>query len=67
MEIRDPNFDVKIASGGGRMTITMDRYEARIGQWLNVAGIFHVKGEGRAFASAEEAIETFRKRRSCGY
>nr|MBQ5811216.1 2,3-bisphosphoglycerate-independent phosphoglycerate mutase [Clostridia bacterium] len=26
--LRDANFDIKIASGGGRMQITMDRYEA---------------------------------------
>ena len=59
-ELRDANFDVKIASGGGRMTITMDRYEA---DWSMVerGWNFHVKGEGRSFASAEEAIETFRK------
>ena len=59
-EQRDTNFDVKIASGGGRMTITMDRYEA---DWSMVerGWNFHVKGEGRTFSSAEEAIETFRK------
>ncbi|MBK9498885.1 MAG: 2,3-bisphosphoglycerate-independent phosphoglycerate mutase [Leptospiraceae bacterium] len=59
-ELRDANFDAKIASGGGRMTITMDRYEA---DWSMVerGWNFHVKGEGRAFSSAEEAIETFRK------
>ena len=27
-DLRDANFDIKIASGGGRMKITMDRYEA---------------------------------------
>ena len=27
-ELRDDSFDIKIASGGGRMTITMDRYFA---------------------------------------
>ncbi|HNE10618.1 MAG TPA: 2,3-bisphosphoglycerate-independent phosphoglycerate mutase, partial [Leptospiraceae bacterium] len=59
-EKRDNNFDIKIASGGGRMTITMDRYEA---DWSMVerGWNFHVKGEGRTFKSAEEAIETFRK------
>ena len=52
--------DFAIASGGGRMNITMDRYEAN---WDMVARGWatHVKGEGRMFASAEEAIETFRK------
>ncbi|MBK8398569.1 MAG: 2,3-bisphosphoglycerate-independent phosphoglycerate mutase [Leptospiraceae bacterium] len=59
-DLRSADFDVKIASGGGRMTITMDRYEA---DWSMVerGWNFHVKGEGRTFFSAEEAIETFRK------
>lgn len=59
-DLRDDNFDIQIASGGGRMTITMDRYEA---DWSMVerGWNFHVKGEGRTFKSAEEAIETFRK------
>ena len=26
-DLRDDSFDIKIASGGGRMTITMDRYD----------------------------------------
>jgi 2,3-bisphosphoglycerate-independent phosphoglycerate mutase len=57
--LRDGNFDVAIASGGGRMQITMDRYEA---DWSMVerGWAIHVKGEGRQFASAHEAIETFR-------
>ena len=52
-------FDAKIASGGGRMQITMDRYEAN---WPMVEAGWHthVLGEGRAFASAEEAINTYR-------
>ncbi len=52
-------FDAKIASGGGRMKITMDRYEAN---WPMVEAGWHthVLGEGRAFASAEEAINTYR-------
>jgi 2,3-bisphosphoglycerate-independent phosphoglycerate mutase len=59
-EMHDASFDAKIASGGGRMTITMDRYEA---DWSMVerGWNFHVKGEGRTFLSAEEAIDTFRK------
>ncbi|EDM26214.1 phosphoglyceromutase [Lentisphaera araneosa HTCC2155] len=50
----------KIASGGGRMTITMDRYGA---EWDMVERGWntHVHGEGRQFASAEEAIKTFRE------
>ncbi|MBK9579712.1 MAG: 2,3-bisphosphoglycerate-independent phosphoglycerate mutase [Fibrobacterota bacterium] len=57
--LRGPAFDVAIASGGGRMNITMDRYEA---DWSMVdrGWKIHVQGEGRAFASAKEAIETFR-------
>ncbi len=53
-------FDAKIASGGGRMTITMDRYEAN---WdmVNVGWQTHVLGKGRYFDSAKDAIETYRK------
>ncbi len=59
-EQRDENFDVKIASGGGRMFITMDRYEAN---WSMVerGWYTHVLGEGRLFDSTREAIETLRK------
>ena len=57
--LRSDSFDVKIASGGGRMQITMDRYEAN---WSMVEAGWktHVLGEGRQFASAEEAIVTYR-------
>ena len=53
-------FDAAIASGGGRMQITMDRYEAN---WAMVEAGWktHVLGEGRQFASAEEAIKTYRE------
>ena len=53
-------FDYKIASGGGRMKITMDRYEA---DWEMVKRGWetHVHGKGRPFRSAEEAIRTFYK------
>ncbi|MBQ4598740.1 MAG: 2,3-bisphosphoglycerate-independent phosphoglycerate mutase [Clostridia bacterium] len=58
-DLRDANFDIKIASGGGRMQITMDRYEAN---WKMVEAGWktHVLGEGRQFASAHEAVETYR-------
>lgn len=58
--LNDGAFDAKIASGGGRMTITMDRYEAN---WPMVERGWqtHVLGQGRQFASAEEAIVTYRK------
>jgi 2,3-bisphosphoglycerate-independent phosphoglycerate mutase len=50
----------RIASGGGRMVTTMDRYEA---DWRIVERGWdaHVHGRGRAFRSAREAIETFRR------
>lgn len=56
----DGTFDARIASGGGRMVITMDRYNAN---WDMVRKGWetHVLGEGRQFASAHEAIETLRK------
>ncbi|MBP3334177.1 MAG: 2,3-bisphosphoglycerate-independent phosphoglycerate mutase [Clostridia bacterium] len=59
-ELRDADFDAKIASGGGRMNITMDRYES---DWSMVERGWqtHVLGNGRFFASAEEAITTLRK------
>ena len=58
--IRSADFDIAIASGGGRMQVTMDRYEAN---WAMVEKGWqtHVLGEGRQFASAEEAIKTYRE------
>ncbi len=52
--------DYRIASGGGRMKITMDRYEA---DWNMVALGWktHVAGEGRRFPSAQAAIECYRR------
>ena len=58
-ELRDGSFDVRIASGGGRMNITMDRYEANWGM-VEAGWKTHVLGEGRTFASAEEAVNTYR-------
>ena len=57
--VNDASFDAAIASGGGRMFLTMDRYEA---DWSMVERGWkcHVLAEGRQFASAKEAIETFR-------
>ena len=57
--LRSSDFDVMIASGGGRMVITMDRYEANWGM-VELGWKTHVLGEGRQFASAKEAIETYR-------
>jgi 2,3-bisphosphoglycerate-independent phosphoglycerate mutase len=57
--LRDDSFDICIASGGGRMQITMDRYEA---DWSMVERGWHthVLGDARQFASAAEAVETYR-------
>ena len=57
--LNDASFDAKIASGGGRMTVTMDRYEAN---WSMVEKGWHthVLGNGRQFASAIEAYNTLR-------
>ena len=56
----DDTFDARFASGGGRMKITMDRYEA---DWSMVERGWktHVLAEGRIFNSATEAIVTLRK------
>lgn len=47
----------RIASGGGRMRITMDRYEA---DWAMVSRGYqcHTWGVGRPFASAAAAVQT---------
>jgi 2,3-bisphosphoglycerate-independent phosphoglycerate mutase len=54
------SIDYGIASGGGRMQITMDRYQAN---WDMVERGWktHVLGEGRKFASAREAVATLRE------
>ena len=59
-ELCDASFDAKIASGGGRMKITMDRYEA---DWSMVDRGWqtHVLGEGRFFSGAAEAVKTYRE------
>ena len=51
--------DYCIASGGGRMYITMDRYNA---DWSMVERGWnaHVLGQGRQFASATEAVKAYR-------
>lgn len=50
--------DYRIASGGGRMITTMDRYGA---DWSVVKRGWdaHVRGVGRSFASAGEAVQTY--------
>ena len=63
-ELRADGADYRIASGGGRLKITMDRYEAN---WPMVEAGWrtHVQGIGRQFASAKEAIETYRAETGC--
>ncbi len=53
--------DYRIASGGGRMVITMDRYGAN---WDMVrrGWEIHVHGKGDYFKSAVEAVEALRKK-----
>ncbi len=57
--LRSDNFDICIASGGGRMKITMDRYEA---DWSMVERGWHthVLGDARMFESASDAVKTLR-------
>ncbi|MCB9655942.1 MAG: 2,3-bisphosphoglycerate-independent phosphoglycerate mutase [Deltaproteobacteria bacterium] len=56
-----PGRTYKIASGGGRMNVTMDRYEA---DWRIVERGWktHVHGDGERFPDATTAIGTLRDR-----
>jgi 2,3-bisphosphoglycerate-independent phosphoglycerate mutase len=58
-EVSTNGFEAKIASGGGRMWITMDRYGA---EWEMVHRGWetHVHGAARQFKTAREAVETYR-------
>jgi len=58
-EVGGDGTDARLASGGGRMRITMDRYQA---DWEMVRRGWntHVGGEGRGFTSAVEAVEVLR-------
>ena len=55
---KERGFDYNFGSGGGRMKVTMDRYNA---DWDIVKRGWeaHVLGIGRKFKSAAEAIQTF--------
>ena len=63
-ELNTQGCDYAIASGGGRMQVTMDRYEANWGM-VELGWRTHVQGLGRQFASAQEAIETYRAETGC--
>jgi 2,3-bisphosphoglycerate-independent phosphoglycerate mutase len=56
-EIASSGLDYQVASGGGRMTTTMDRYEA---DWAMVERGWkhHVLGQGRQFPGLRVAVET---------
>ena len=58
-EISDAAFDARIASGGGRQNITMDRYDAN---WAMVEAGWktHVLGLGQQFANATAAVNGLR-------
>ena len=63
-ELNSEGCDYAIASGGGRMQVTMDRYEANWAM-VELGWRTHVEGQGRQFASAAEAIETYRNETGC--
>jgi 2,3-bisphosphoglycerate-independent phosphoglycerate mutase len=56
----DSDIDFAIASGGGRMKITMDRYQANW-EMVELGWKTHVLGEGRTFESANDAIGILRR------
>jgi 2,3-bisphosphoglycerate-independent phosphoglycerate mutase len=59
-ELSNGGFDARIASGGGRQYITMDRYDAN---WPMVEKGWrtHVLGEGSQFANATAAVNGLRE------
>ena len=59
-KLNDSSFDARIASGGGRMKITMDRYQA---DWDMVKHGWntHVHGVGKQFSDASSAITSYRE------
>ena len=59
-ELRSSDFDVLPASGGGRMRITMDRYEADWGM-VQRGWQVHVLGEGQRFPSLSAALQALRQ------
>lgn len=62
-KINDLEFDCKVASGGGRTFVTMDRYES---DWSIVERGYnaHVLGEARSFPSILTAVETLRQEKN---
>ena len=60
-ELNEPGFDARIASGGGRQNITMDRYDAN---WPMVEKGWktHVLGLGDQYASCSAAVKALREK-----
>ena len=58
-QLRSSDFDVEIASCGGRMSITMDRYQANW-EMVKRGWELHVLGKGRTFSSVQEGIASVR-------
>tara|TARA_R110002073_G_scaffold320759_7_gene496545 strand:+ start:34453 stop:36117 length:1665 start_codon:yes stop_codon:yes gene_type:complete len=59
-ELRDAGCDAQVASGGGRMTTTMDRYQA---EWAMVERGYNAHAHGRAehhFIGLQAAVEGLR-------
>jgi 2,3-bisphosphoglycerate-independent phosphoglycerate mutase len=58
--LRADERDYRVASGGGRMKVTMDRYEA---DWAMVerGWKLHVLGQGQGFQSLRAAVEGLRE------
>jgi 2,3-bisphosphoglycerate-independent phosphoglycerate mutase len=57
--LNDHEFDCRVASGGGRNIVTMDRYE---NDWKIVErGYDVILGEGRIFPSLHTAVESLRQ------
>ncbi len=60
-ELKTKDFDVAVASGGGRMNVTMDRYEA---DWSIVERGWHahvLADSPRRFPSLDAALKAFRE------
>ena len=60
-DLRKNGCDARIASGGGRMVVTMDRYGAN---WdmVRLGWEIHVQGKGEYFKDAHTAVATLRER-----
>ncbi len=58
-EVSSGGFDARIASGGGRMNITMDRYDANWNM-VDKGWHTHVLGEGDQYACAVDAVKGLR-------